>query len=188
MWQGCLHFQGTKWRQVISLTKSRAEGLKDAFWGTVLLLHVHFKGPGLNLRYPLAEGSATRTFRVQNEDGLMSLRPFEGFTTHTENEAIQTQLPNLPSDSCPTSGRPNTLLSICWCLHPVPSCLSDYQTIILQGPLLAEAYIIQEKCIIFKFNQKISKTHLNDAITKSKIVLGCGPVFLNHSQIQPPFP
>lgn len=45
---------------------------------------------------PLAEGSATRTFRVQNEDGLMSfhlpttkaiavlykcLRPFEGFTT-----------------------------------------------------------------------------------------------------------
>lgn len=81
----------------------------------------------------------SRTFRVQNEDGLISfhvpttkaiavlykcVRPFEGFTTHIENEAIQTQLPNLPSDSCPTSGRPNTLLSICWCLHPVPSYLS----------------------------------------------------------------
>lgn len=141
----------------------------------------------------------SRTFRVQNEDGLMS------FMCQLQKQLLYcTNVWDLLRDSLRILKmkpyRPNfpiyllilvQLLEdqiLCWASADASIlfqaiCLSDYQTtsIILQGPLLAESYIIQEKCIISKFNQKISKRHLNDMIWKSKIVLGCGPVFFNHS-------
>lgn len=47
MWQDCLHFRGTTWRHVISLTKSPAEGWKDAFYEELSCFYM-FPSKGLD--------------------------------------------------------------------------------------------------------------------------------------------
>lgn len=139
MWQGCLHFQGTKWRQVISLTKIscwRIERcvLRNCLASTCSLQRAWTEPPVPLWLKDLPRGLSGCKMKMDLWVFICQLQKQLLYCTnvwdllrdslHWNWSAIQTQLPNLPSDSCPTSGRPNTLLSICWCLDPVPSYLS----------------------------------------------------------------